>query len=160
MNFDTTFSFISSAAIPFGQLFLALFLGTCIGAERTFAKKTAGVRTFGLVSMGSCLFIIMSQAVLDSLNVITVFDPLRLAAGVVTSIGFLGGGLIIFQEKKLSGLTTAAGLWVSCGIGMAVGFGLYAMAISATILTLFSFSLMWIAERRIISVRESEKGKR
>jgi putative Mg2+ transporter-C (MgtC) family protein len=142
--------FVNTAIIPFIQLFLALMLGAFLGAERTFAGKTAGVRTFSLVSMGSCLFIVLSQLILKAPGMVTSFDPMRLAAGVVTGIGFLGAGLIIFHDNKLSGLTTAAGLWVSCGIGMAVGFELYSVAFSATLLTLFSFSVMWFLEHRII----------
>ncbi len=149
--------FVTNALVPFTQLFLALLLGSLMGIERTFARKTAGMRTFSLVSMGSCLFIVMSQLVIHNLNVTTVFDPLRLAAGVVTGIGFLGGGLIIFREKKLSGLTTAAGLWVSSGIGMAVGFGLYSLAISATFLTLFCFLVLWNIEHKLVKPESKNK---
>lgn len=146
-----------NGVLPFTQLFLALLLGSLLGIERTFARKTAGMRTFSLVSMGSCLFIVMSQLVLNNMHVADVFDPLRLAAGVVTGIGFLGGGLIIFHEEKLSGLTTAAGLWVSSGIGMAVGFGLYAVAISATFLTLFCFLVLWNIEHKIVTPEGKKK---
>lgn len=142
----------------FLQLLLALFLGAFIGVERTFAGKMAGLRTFGLVSMGSCLFAAISVMVGDIYVGSTVFDPLRLSAGVVTGIGFLGGGLIIFRDKKLSGLTTAAGLWVACGIGLAVGFRLFALAIFATILTLFNFTVMWFIEYRYIRRRRMQEG--
>jgi putative Mg2+ transporter-C (MgtC) family protein len=79
---------------------------------------------------------------------LTNFDPMRLAAGIVTGIGFIGAGLIILKENKLEGLTTAAGLWVACGIGIAVGFQLFALAFFATFLTLFSFTILWNVEDR------------
>jgi putative Mg2+ transporter-C (MgtC) family protein len=157
MDSDLLTGFIIQGLVPFSQLFLALLLGALIGIERTAAGKTAGMRTFSLVSMGSCLFILVSQMSLSTFAVGQVFDPTRLAAGVVTGIGFIGAGLIIFHDNKLKGLTTAAGLWVSCGIGMAVGFQLYAISISATILTLFSFTAMWVLERRIIDDTHSKR---
>lgn len=140
---------VATLLLPTIQLILALLLGTLIGIERTFAGKTAGMRTFSLVSMGSCLFIVVSKLVTEQYIGMTNFDPLRLAAGIVMGIGFLGGGLIVFRENRLSGLTTAAALWVACGIGIAVGFELFGIAISATILTLFSFTVMWTIESRI-----------
>src|SRR6185436_9106060 len=102
---------------PFVQLLLAIFLGACLGIERTYAHKTAGMRTYALVSMGSCLFIIIARLIIP-LGGGYNFDPMRMAAGVVMGIGFLCGGVIIFQNHHLSGLTTAAGLWVAAGIGM------------------------------------------
>ncbi len=135
--------------LPFLQMILAMLLGTLLGVERTFAQKTAGMRTYGLVCMGSCLFILISTMVAETFVSVSSFDPLRLAAGVVTGIGFLGAGLIIMKDSKLSGLTTAAGLWVSCGIGMAVGFKFFSVAIFATILTLFSFTILWSIELRV-----------
>lgn len=132
------------------RLFLALILGGVLGMERTLAGKTAGLRTYGLVSMGSALLVITSQLVTDYYFSIGVraFDPLRVASQIVVGVGFLGTGLIIFLERehRLSGLTTAAGLWVSAGIGMAVGFQLYGLAIGATALTLFTFTVLWLFE--------------
>lgn len=142
--------------LPFLQLLLALVLGAALGIERTFARKVAGMRTFGMVAMGSCLFIIISELVTLTYLEQTNFDPMRLAAGVVTGIGFLGTGLIIFKEKRLSGLTTAAGLWLACGIGMAVGFKLFGIAIFATILTLFNFTVMWVIESKVRTIRHKD----
>lgn len=134
---------------PFIYLVVALLLGASLGIERTLAGKTAGLRTFGLVSMGACLFIIIARFVVPSVEAYG-FDPLRVAASVVMGIGFLCGGVIIFKDSQLSGLTTAAGLWVSAGIGMAVGYGLISLAFFATLATLMVFTLFWFIEHRLI----------
>ncbi|MBX4200008.1 MgtC/SapB family protein [Candidatus Parcubacteria bacterium] len=97
---DTT-----SNLVPFTNLLLALILGACLGIERTFAGKTAGMRTYALVSMGSCLFILISRIVIPETGGYT-FDPMRTAAGVIMGIGFLCGGVIVFKDSRLSGLTT------------------------------------------------------
>lgn len=134
--------------MPFFQMILAMILGAVLGAERTFAGKPAGVRTYGLVSMGSCLLIISSVLIDNQYIGLTNFDPMRLAAGIVTGIGFIGAGVMIFKENKLEGLTTAAGLWVACGIGIAIGFKLFALSIFATFLTLFTFTILWFFEEK------------
>lgn len=126
------------------RLIVALMVGAVLGLERTLAGKTAGMRTYTLVTLGSAIFIIVSQLMTDyyfTLGVRT-FDPLRLASQIVVGIGFLGAGLIIFQNDRLRGLTTAAGLWVAAALGMASGFGLYLLTIAGTILTLFVFTLL------------------
>lgn len=133
----------------FVQLILAMVLGLLLGAERSMAGKTAGMRTYALVSVGSCLFITISVIVTAQYAGLMNFDPLRVTAGIVTGIGFLGAGLIIVHDKQAKGLTTAAGLWMSAGIGVAVGFGLYAIAVFTTLLTLFVFTLMWFVEDRL-----------
>ena len=92
---------ISASMMPFVQITVALLLGGLLGLERTFAHKTAGLRTYSLVSMGSCLLIIISNLVIAPLSNISGIDPLRLAAGIVTGIGFLGAGLIIFKDSKI-----------------------------------------------------------
>lgn len=132
----------------FLSLLLALFLGMCLGLERSIAKKTAGMRTYALVSMGSALFIIIARYVASG-STLGSDSLLRMAAGIVTGIGFLCGGVIIFKEQRLSGLTTAAGLWVAAAIGMAAGFGLNALAIFGTIVTLFAFTVLWFVEHFI-----------
>lgn len=132
--------------VMFGKLILALLLGLVLGFERTIAGKMAGMRTYALVSMGSCLLIIISIAVTSQYIGTTNFDPMRLTAGIITGIGFICGGLVIFTDKKLIGLTTSAGMWLAAGIGIAVGFELYRVAIFATILTLFTFSILWTLE--------------
>lgn len=131
------------------KLALAMILGFILGLERTLAGKQAGMRTYALVTMGSCLFILISESMRQALGGAPGFDPMRMATQVVVGIGFIGAGLIIFQENNIHGLTTAAGLWVSAGVGMAVGFGLYMLASLAALLTLFIFSVLWRVERYI-----------
>ncbi len=135
---------------PLVSLVIALILGSTLGLERNIAGKTAGMRTFGLVSMGSCLFILIAQAVIPASEAFN-YDPLRIAAGIVMGIGFLCGGVIVFKDSTLTGLTTAAGLWVAAGIGMATGYGLLPLAFFATIATLFVFSIFWFVERKFVS---------
>lgn len=131
------------------KLFSAMFLGMILGIERVAAHKGAGMRTYALVSMGSALFVIISETLYQKYAGVTGIDPVRMASQIVVGIGFLGAGLIIFTDSKLIGLTTAAGLWMSGGIGVAIGHGLYLLAIAATILTLFVFTVLWVVEERL-----------
>ena len=127
----------------FGQLALAVFLGLLVGIERRMAYKFAGMRTHALVAMGSALFSIVSTTLSGPL-----VDPTRIAAQVVTGIGFLGAGIIVFQDAKVRGLTTAAGIWSVAAIGVAIGFKLYAVAIFATILQILVFMILWPIEEK------------
>ena len=137
---------VFSEAIVFFQLVLSLVLGMLLGLERSLVGKRAGMRTFALVSVGSCLFIVISETVVGRYISLVDFDPLRVAAGIIAGIGFLGAGTIIF-DHELKGLTTAASLWATAGIGTAVGFGLYGIAIFTTIITLFVFEVLWHVEQ-------------
>lgn len=141
----------------FIKLLLAMILGMSIGIERYIHHKTAGMRTYALVSMGSALFIIISQLV-GTMNFAN-FNPTMMAANIITGIGFLGAGLIIMQDSKLSGLTTASGLWVAAGIGTAVGFGLYSIAMMTTVLTIFVFAVLYVVEERIRKMEEKKENK-
>ena len=114
------------------RLIIAGVLGAIIGYEREIRAKGAGVRTHLLVALGAALFMIISQYGFAGAE---RFDAARVAAGVVTGIGFLGGG-IIMKKNHVSGLTTAAGLWVTGAIGMSAGCGLYVMSVSCTLLVL------------------------
>lgn len=131
------------------QLFLAMVLGLAIGVERFVAHKTAGMRTYTLISMGSALFIIISQLVTEKYLGVSNFDPMRIAAQVVAAAGFLGVGAIFHTDVKISGITTASGMWVAAGVGMACGFQLYGLAILVTCLTLFIFAVLWVLEVRL-----------
>ena len=131
------------------QVTVAALLGIFIGIERSAAYKTAGMRTYGLISMGSCLFVVISHAVAIQFIGLTNFDPMRVASQIIVGIGFVGGGIIMTQEHKIIGITTAAGLWVSAGIGMAVGFHLYVLAVFVTLMTLFIFTVLWHVEIKI-----------
>lgn len=141
---------IDSTTVMFGKLVLSMVLGAIIGTERAVvARQPAGTRTFGLVALSSTLLIVMSNYVNVELVGILNFDPMRLAAGIVTGIGFLGAGIIIFRDdKRVHGITTAAGLWLVAAIGMAVGFGMYEVAIFSTFLALFMYTGMWFIENR------------
>ena len=114
-----------------GRLTLAAALGMVIGIERTYRAKTAGIRTHFLVALGSALFMIVSRYGFEGTG-----DPGRVAAQIVSGIGFLGAGTIIMQKHVVHGLTTAAGMWVAAGIGMASAAGLYAVAVVSTVLAL------------------------
>lgn len=141
--------FVDPTSVIFTKLVLALLLGGLIGTERAVvAKQAAGMRTFALVSLGACLFILMGNYVSISYLGVLSFDPLRIAAAIITGIGFIGGGLIIFHGNNLHGITTAAGLWIVSGIGMTVGFGMYGAATFATLLTLIILTGMWYIENR------------
>lgn len=131
------------------RLVLALVLGMVIGLERVWAHKTAGMRTYALVSLGSALFVIISQMITEQYVDITNFDPLRIASQIVVGVGFIGTGVIFSRGKELKGLTTATGLWVSAGIGIATGFGLFKIAIISSILTLFIFVILWFLEEKL-----------
>lgn len=128
------------------RLVLAVILGGLLGMERTLAGKMAGLRTFALVSLGSALFVIISQLVIEQSVFWGTFDPLRVASQVLVGIGFIGAGLVIFKDHHLTGLTTAAGLWLVAGVGLACGFGLIEVAVIATMLGLLIF-ILWFAEK-------------
>jgi len=123
------------------RLLLAALLGAVVGFEREYFGKAAGLRTFSLVSLGACLFTVLSLAGFQEIAAQTgaVIDPSRIAAQVVVGIGFLGAGLIIFRGFRVEGLTTAAGLWVSSAIGMSVGVGMYLLAAVTSILMVIIF---------------------
>ncbi|MEI8339207.1 MAG: MgtC/SapB family protein [bacterium] len=128
------------------RLGIAVLLGGLVGVERTLAGKAAGMRTYALVSMGSAMFVMISTDVYNILALDTSFDPLRMASQIVVGIGFIGAGLVVYNNNKTSGLTSAAGLWVAAAIGMACGFALYNMAMVATVITILVFTVMWKLE--------------
>jgi putative Mg2+ transporter-C (MgtC) family protein len=131
------------------KLFVALLLGMIIGVERVWAHKTAGMRTYALVSMGSALFAIVSDQIVGMYAHFTGMNPLVIIAQIVLGVGFLGTGLIFSKDSKMVGLTTATGLWVCSGIGMAAGVGLYNIAIVSTGFTLFIFVVLWFIEQQL-----------
>lgn len=112
------------------KLAISLALGAAIGLEREVSDKAAGLRTNILIALGSTLFSIVS------LRLVSVSDPARIAAQVVTGIGFIGAGAIMREGDRVTGLTTAATIWTVAAIGMAVGFGYYAVACATTVLAL------------------------
>lgn len=140
---------IDSQSTMLIQLVVAMLLGMLLGTERAIAGKTAGMRTYALVSLGSCLFVIIGSVVAKSLIGITDIDPLRVIAGIVTGVGFIGAGLIIFRDSEITGITTAAGLWIAAGVGIAAGYKLYLLGLFATILTVFVFTIVWFVQSKV-----------
>ncbi|MBP5567447.1 MAG: MgtC/SapB family protein [Bacteroidales bacterium] len=128
MNIDWTFIM---------RIFVAGLLGGVIGFEREIRAKEAGVRTHFIVALGSALFMIISQYAFSGR-----FDAARVAAQVVSGIGFIGAGVIIFQKNVVRGITTAAGLWVAAAIGLACGAAMYPVAIAATLMTVLVLETM------------------
>lgn len=133
----------------FLKLVLALLCGGLLGLERGLKKRPAGFRTYMLVCLGSALVVMTNTYMIDLFQ---TGDPGRMAAQVVSGIGFLGAGTIITtRHNRVTGLTTAAGLWAVASIGMALGIGYYAGAIVGTVLIFFALSVMQITENRILT---------
>ena len=140
------------------QLLIATALGASIGIERSIAGKRAGMRTYALVALGSCLLTVVSLIVSNSYIGLTSFDPLRVAAAIVMGIGFIGTGVVVFKGDNLIGLTTAAGLWVAAGLGIAVGFRLYGIALAAAVFAIIIFK-GFIPFERMLDVMFKNKSK-
>ena len=133
------------------RLLLAGALGAVIGLDREYRAKEAGFRTHFLVCLGSALFMIISQygfAEIVKANGAN-YDGARVAAQIVSGIGFLGAGTIIFHKQFIRGLTTAAGMWATAGIGMAIGGGMYFIGVAATILVLIGLEVLTLAFGKI-----------
>ena len=133
-----------------GRLLLTLFLSGLIGLERQVHRRDAGLRTHILVALGSCLIMLTSLYVFDIYKDKVSLDPARIAAGVITGIGFLGAGTIIREPEGVRGLTTAASLWVVSGIGLAVGVGFNRVAIYTTVLVLIVLHLFRYTEDHLL----------
>jgi len=138
------------------KLFLALFLGALIGLEREIKRKEAGLQTYSLVVLGTCLFTILGFQFFNlfsdksSVN----FDSLVIIQAVATGIGFIGAGVIFRREEGVKGLTTAAGLWVAAAIGVSVGAGFYFLAVLTTVFTIFIFSGLGLFEEKFLRKNE------
>ena len=130
------------------RLAVAGLLGAAIGFEREYRAKEAGTRTHFLVAVGSCLIMIVSQWGFQDILKMSLpgaevrFDVSRVAAQIVSGIGFIGAGTIMMQKQVVHGLTTAAGLWAVAGIGMAIGGGLYMLGVAATVFALIALEAM------------------
>ena len=140
------------------RLIVTAILSGLIGFERQFHRRTAGLRTHILVSLGSCLIMLTSLYVFDIYKEITQLDPARIAAGVITGIGFLGAGTIIREREGVRGLTTAASLWVVAGIGLACGCGFLNAAVYTTILAVIVLLFLRHIETLVFS-EDKEKYK-
>jgi putative Mg2+ transporter-C (MgtC) family protein len=138
-----------------GRLAIAAGLGAAVGIERELREREAGIRTHLLVSLGACLFTIVGAYGFHNFSGV---DPTRIAAQVVTGIGFLGAGAIIREGISVRGLTTAASLWIVAAIGMAAGAGYYWPAVAGTALTVFAlWPLRALAYRTIERLRPPER---
>ena len=137
------------------RLMLSLLLGSIVGYERKRKGQTAGVRTFSLIAMGATLAMLLSIYVPQEYLGLKNGDPGRIAAQVITGVGFLGAGAIIQMKGSVRGLTTAAGIWMVATIGMAVGVGMYWVSIAATALILFILVQLERIEHRISLGSES-----
>lgn len=143
------------------RMLLALLLGAMVGAERKHKGQVAGIRTFALISMGACLAMLLSIYVPQEYMGLKNGDPGRIAAQVITGIGFLGGGAMIQQKGAVRGLTTAAGIWITAIIGMAVGVGMYLASVVCTLLIFlvivgfnrFEHRIQIGQEMKVISIR-------
>lgn len=135
---------------PFNSLFrllLSMMLGAAVGTERKRKGQIAGVRTFALISMGACLAMLLSIYVPQEYLGLKNGDPGRIAAQVITGLGFIGGGAIIQMKGSVRGLTTAAGIWSTAIIGMACGIGMYFVAVGATVMIFIVLVLFEMYER-------------
>ncbi|WP_281889638.1 MgtC/SapB family protein [Paenibacillus sp. YYML68] len=141
------------------RLSLALLLGGVIGFEREYSSRAAGLRTHMLVCLGATLIMLLSiYGFADFAELPNVrMDPARLAAQVISGIGFLGAGTILFTGKTITGLTTAASLWVVAAIGLAIGAGFYYAAVLACFFALMSLFVFHTVEKRLMSNKRSRK---
>ncbi len=119
-------------------ILISVLLGYAIGFERKMRFKEAGVRTHAMVSVGSCLIMLVSKFGFSD----GAADGARIAAQIVSGIGFIGAGMILYKQQALQGLTTAAGIWTTAGVGMAVGAGMWVLALGATVLIIFIQCIM------------------
>ncbi len=140
------------------RLFMGGMMGGLIGLEREFRAKEAGLRTHFIVALGSALFMMISQFAFNGR-----FDAARVAAQVVSGIGFIGAGVIIFQKNVVRRVTTAAGLWVAAAIGLACGAGMYWLAGAATLMTVVCLEMMHLVHRyaaeKVVEVTLSSDGE-
>lgn len=133
------------------RLFISTILGGFIGLERQLHRRAAGLRTHILVCVGSTLIMLTSLYIFDIYKDKVPLDPARIAAGVITGIGFLGAGTIIRYGEEVRGLTTAASLWVVAAVGLAIGCGFYTAAVAATIIVLLALLALRRLESKILA---------
>ena len=138
------------------KLTLSLLLGCVVGLERKRKGQIAGLRTFALISMGATLAMILSIYIPPEYTGLKNGDPGRVAAQVITGVGFLGAGAIIQMKGSVRGLTTAAGIWMVATIGMAVGVGMYLVSVIATLLIIFILVTLERYEHKLNIGQESK----
>jgi putative Mg2+ transporter-C (MgtC) family protein len=128
------------------QLLLATFLGAIIGIEREMKKREAGLQTYSLVALGACFFTIIAFSLAANR---VIADPSVIIVAIAIGMGFIGAGSIFRGEGKIKGLTTAAGLWVTAAIGLAVGARFYSLAFVAILLALLIFIGFGLLEKKL-----------
>jgi putative Mg2+ transporter-C (MgtC) family protein len=133
---------------------VALVLGLVLGAEREFRGHPAGLRTMALISAGACLFTGLGLTAEAGRQV----DPTRIAAQIVTGVGFLGAGAILRQGEEVRGLTTAASIWVTASIGMAIGFGYYIVGLVSVMLVILVLVALKPLEDRFFKTRHNRRS--
>ena len=126
---------VIAVAAHFRDLLIAALMGFAIGLERELRGKQPSMRTFSMISTGSCLFTLVSLEMANSTMGANA-DPTRIAAQIVSGVGFIGGGVIFKMQSKVEGITTAALIWLTAGLGMAVGIGYSEMALAAVLVGL------------------------
>jgi putative Mg2+ transporter-C (MgtC) family protein len=149
---------IASNLEIFLRLGIALGLGMIIGIERVLRGKSAGMRTYAMVAMGSALFVIISEILRQTFDPAS-FNSVQMAGNIIIGVGFLGSGLIVLRGQRLVGLTTASGLWVSAGIGVASGFGLFSLASITTLLTIFIFAVLFFVEEPLKKISHKSEDE-
>ena len=130
-------------------LILAAALGALMGLERSIAGKHAGMRTYALVSLGSCLFTLVGVLASYPLSVFVGVNPMQLAGSVAIGIGFIGAGLTALRSEEHVELTTTAGIWVVAAVGVACGLGFYSAAATTAVLSVLIFSIFLRVENAI-----------
>lgn len=135
-------------ALEIYQLLLALLIGAIIGTEREYRSKSAGLRTMIMVSLASCLFTMLSLR-------IGVENPDRLAANILTGLGFLGAGVIFKDDNRISGITTATTIWMVAALGMAVGAGYFFLSLLGTVLVLIVLIFLVYIQEKIDELHQA-----
>lgn len=137
----------------FLRILIAAICGIVIGYERENRNKEAGIRTHAIVALGAALIMIVSKY---GFSDIQNYDASRVAAQIVSGIGFLGAGIIFIRNRAVSGLTTAAGIWATAGVGMAVGSGMYYIGIAVTVLIVL---MQFVLHRQFVMKKEHRYEK-
>ncbi len=141
------------------RLLASVGFGALVGLEREITRKPAGLRTHALVCMGACLFAIASFYMIPPDTAVQNADYSRIAAGIVTGIGFIGGGSIIATKGKVHGITTAASLWIVAAIGLMVGMGNYVLSFITTIISFFILKIGKVEREIENEFGENKKNK-
>ncbi len=141
---------------------VSLVIGLITGFERTMHQKPAGIRTYSLVCLGSTMFMIISAYGIQAVplgNLLHAADPGRVAAQIVTGIGFLGAGIILHDRGRIKGLTTAAEMWTTAGLGMAIGLGLYFLTLVGVVCVLIAlYSHYFFCRLGVLPPEDGDEG--